>query len=59
LDAARTIAAIVEHAAKRRYLDGQIVFVDRHVRPNSIDDLVFGDKLAMPSKEEMQDFGSA
>jgi hypothetical protein len=54
-----TVAAIVEGAAKRRYRDGQIVFVDRHVRPNGINDLVFGDELAMPFKEEMQDFRGA
>jgi hypothetical protein len=36
-----TVAAIVEGVAKRRYLDGQIAFVDRHVRPNGINDLVF------------------
>jgi hypothetical protein len=59
LDAAPTVAAIVERAAKRRYLGGQIVLLDRHVRPNSINDLVFGDDLAMPLKEEIQDFGSA
>jgi hypothetical protein len=59
LDAAPTVAAIVERVAKRRYLDGQVVLLDRHVRPNSVNDLVFGDDLAMPLNEEMQDFGSA
>jgi hypothetical protein len=54
-----TVAAIVEGAAKRRYLDGQIVFVVRHARPNGINDLIFGDELAMPFKEEMQEFRSA
>jgi hypothetical protein len=58
LDAAPTVAAIVEHAAKHGYLGGQAVFLDRYVRPNSIHDLVFGDDLAMPLKEEIQDFGS-
>jgi hypothetical protein len=59
LNAAPTIAAIVEHAAKRRYLDGQVVFLDRHARPNSINDLFFGDDLTVPLKEEIQDFGGA
>jgi hypothetical protein len=59
LDAARAIAAIVERAAKRRYLDGQVAFIDRHARPNSIHNLVFGDDLAVPLKEEIQDFRSA
>jgi hypothetical protein len=58
LNAAPT-AAIVERATKRRYLDGQVAFLDRHVRPNSINDLVFGDDLSMPLNEQIQDLGSA
>jgi hypothetical protein len=41
------------------YLDRQVIFLDRHLRPNSIHDLFFGDDLAVPLKEEIQDFRSA
>jgi hypothetical protein len=58
LDAAPTGAAIVEGAAKRRYLDGQIAsWIAMCGQAAPMISLL--ETTSPPLKEEMQDFGSA
>jgi hypothetical protein len=47
LDAAAVLAVLIEDAAQRRNLDGQVAFLDHHSRPDGLHDCVFGDQLPL------------
>jgi hypothetical protein len=40
-------------------MNGQIAFLDCHVRPHVVHDLVLGDKFARSMEEEVQEIGGA
>jgi hypothetical protein len=54
-----TVPASAEGATKRRYLNGQIAFLDYRVRPHGVHDLVLSNEFAGPIEEEMQKIGGA